>query len=233
MYNWEPWPQKDPIWFHIYLHICQSKQSKNLLPVEVWAPSDCVVSEVFLALFIAKVLQWIRPKQIAHRPERRGLLKPVQLGHNDKNIIQNTEIHHFPVAMHEISVLPHMASLFMHGLAVPSLCRLNSGFPGTVHRGHTGTVGSWAQPRADSQTRPYRSHKPALNTWFYLKHNKGDKKQINTKIKYDKYDVCKAANSVSSGVWPLIYPNYEVWESIYKMKRQKWYDFRSTTCFCR
>lgn len=164
-------------------HTHSHNQSKNPLPVEVWAASDCVVAEVFLALFIAKVLQRIRPKQITHRPERRGLLKPVQLGHKDKNIIENTEIHLFPVAMHEISVLPHTAWQFMHGLAIPSLCRLKSGFPGTVHRGRTGTVGSWVRPRADSRTRPYRSHKPALNTWFYLKHSGGDRKWMNIKRK--------------------------------------------------
>lgn len=69
------------------------KKNKNHPPVEVWAASDCVVGKVLLALLIAEVLQGIRPKQITHRPECWGLLEPVQLGHRDTNIIQNTEIH--------------------------------------------------------------------------------------------------------------------------------------------
>lgn len=84
--------------------------------------------------------------------------------------------------MHEIFLLPHTALLFMHGLAVPSLCRLSSVFLGTGHRGRTGTVGSWELPRADSQTHPYRNRKPALNTWFYLIHREGEREQVSIKV---------------------------------------------------
>ena len=49
------------------------------LPVEVGAPSDAVVGEVFGVPLVAEVLQGIRPEEVAHRAERRRLLKAVQL----------------------------------------------------------------------------------------------------------------------------------------------------------
>jgi len=49
------------------------------LPVEVGAASHAVMAEVFLGLLRAVVLPRVRPQQVAHGPERRGLLEAVQL----------------------------------------------------------------------------------------------------------------------------------------------------------
>ena len=48
-------------------------------PVEIWATSDTVVSEMFRRLLTAKLLQRVGPQQVTHRTKRRRLLESVQL----------------------------------------------------------------------------------------------------------------------------------------------------------
>lgn len=61
-------------------------------PVEVGAPSHCVVAEVFLGFLIAKVLQRIRPQQVTHGPESRRLFEPIQL-HIREETFAKSSIH--------------------------------------------------------------------------------------------------------------------------------------------
>ncbi len=42
-----------------------------------------VVTEVLRVLLVAKVLERVRPEQVAHGAERRGLLEAVQLGQKE------------------------------------------------------------------------------------------------------------------------------------------------------
>lgn len=66
----------------------------SAVPVEIGAASDCVVAKILLGLLVAKVFQGVGPQQVAHGPERRGLLEPVQLGHRthtDKCTKRNTQ----------------------------------------------------------------------------------------------------------------------------------------------
>lgn len=46
-------------------------------PVEVRTPPDCVVSEMFLSLLIAKVLQGVGPQDVAHRSISRWFFESV------------------------------------------------------------------------------------------------------------------------------------------------------------
>ncbi len=47
--------------------------------VEVGAAAHAVVAEVLRVLLVAKVLQGVGPQEVAHGPERGGLLEAVQL----------------------------------------------------------------------------------------------------------------------------------------------------------
>lgn len=59
--------------------LLQGRGRRGSSPVEVRAASHRVVAEIFLGFLVAKVLQGIRPQQVAHGPESRRLLEPIQL----------------------------------------------------------------------------------------------------------------------------------------------------------
>lgn len=63
-------------------------QQRAVLPVEVGAAADAVVAEVLLGLLGPVVLSGVRPQQVAHGPERRGLFEPVQLQDGRSNMNQ-------------------------------------------------------------------------------------------------------------------------------------------------
>lgn len=64
-------------------------------PVEIRAPSDRVVGEVLGILFVPKVFERVGPQQVAHGPERRWFLEPVQLLQISEKIYKRSHIFSF------------------------------------------------------------------------------------------------------------------------------------------
>ena len=64
----------------------------SVLPVEVRATSDCVVTEVFGIFLIAIVFQWIRPQQVAHGTKCRWLCESINLKHTQIMITNNLNL---------------------------------------------------------------------------------------------------------------------------------------------